>query len=66
MEMHNKSVVTTKNTVTTVTTVTKSIKPEVRGTTDFYGGAFPPSKTSPLYSLTTLTIFRFGRAGRDR
>ena len=66
MEMHNKYVITTKNTVTTVTTVTKSIKPEVRGTTDFYGGAFPPSKTSPLYSLTTLIIFRFGRAGRDR
>ena len=25
-----------------------------------------PSKTSPSYALTTLIIFRFGRAGRDR
>ena len=27
----------------------KSIRPEVRGTTDFYDGAYPPSKTSPSY-----------------
>ena len=26
----------------------------------------PPSQTSPSYALTTLIIFRFGRAGRDR
>ena len=44
----------------------KSVRPEVRGTTDFDGGAYPPPKTSPSYALTTLIIFRFGRAGRDR
>ena len=32
----------------------KSVMPEVRGTTDFYGGAYPPSKTSPSYAFTTL------------
>ena len=37
--------------------------PEVRGTTDFYGGAYPLSKTSPSYALTTLIIFCWGRAG---
>ena len=31
--------------------------PEVRGTTDFNGGAYPPPKTSPSYALTTLIIF---------
>ena len=40
--------------------------PEVQGTTDFNGGAYPPSKTSPSYALTTLSIFRFGRTGTDR
>ena len=44
----------------------KSVRPEVRGSTDFDGGAYPPPKTSPSYALTTLIIFRFGRAGRDR
>ena len=44
----------------------KSVMPEVRGSTDFDGGAYPPSKTSPSYALTTLVIFRYGRAGRDR
>ena len=44
----------------------KSVRPEVRGTTDFDGGAYPPPKTSLSYGLTTLIIFRFGRAGRDR
>ena len=47
-------------------TVRKSVRPEVRGSTDFDGGAYPPPKTSPSYALTTLIIFRFGRAGRDR
>ena len=46
--------------------IMKSVRPEVRGTTDFDGGAYPPPKTSPSYALTTLIIFRFGRAGRDR
>ena len=44
----------------------KSGRPEVRGTADFYGGAYPPSKTSPSYALTTLIIFRCGRTGRER
>ena len=49
-----------------VATPLKSVRPEVRGTTDFDGGAYPPPKTSPSYALTTLIIFRFGRAGRGR
>ena len=40
----------------------KSARPEVRGTTDFDDGAYPPPKTSPTYALTPLIIFRFGRA----
>ena len=27
----------------------KSFRPKVRRTTDYYGGAYPPSKTSPSY-----------------
>ena len=46
--------------------ISKSVRPEVRGTTDFYGGAYPLSKTFPSYALTTLIIFRCGRTGRDR
>ena len=44
----------------------KSIRPEVRGTTDFYGGAYPPSKTSPSYAFRTLIIFRCRLTGTDR
>ena len=40
---------------------TKSVKLEVRWTTDFFGGAYLPSKTSRSYALTTLIIFRCGR-----
>ena len=43
----------------------KSVRPEVRGITDFYGGAYPPIATVSSYALTTLIIFRRGREGRD-
>ena len=36
----------------------KSVRPEVRGTTDFNGGAYPLSKASPSYARTTLINFR--------
>ena len=43
-----------------------SVRLMVRGTTDFNGGAYTPSKTSPSYALTTLIIFRSGTVGKVR
>ena len=47
-------------------TITESVRPEVRGTTDLCGGAYPPSKTSPSYALTTLIIFFLLRTDGER
>ena len=70
MEQYCKAQLHTQNNVSVVLNTrlfnNKSVRPEVRGTTNFNGGAYPPSKTSPPYALTTLIIFRQGGAGRDR
>ena len=34
-----------------ITVFRESVRPEVRGTTDFNGGAYPQSKTSPSHAL---------------
>ena len=44
----------------------KSVRPEVRGTTDVNGGAYPPSKTSPRTPSRCSSFFAAdGRAGTD-